>query len=435
MKSTIVLFLTLATLGWTLAFFKDEIEELVAAPDSAVEDDPVPVRVVRGQHYRVVVPAEGELAGLKTTPVLTPRVRKGSLKIAWLIEEGEIVKPGDLIVLFDESEAQLSLQQSESDFSTFEHHIQKTERSTEGQMEVLKMDTHAAELELAYANNQVRKDEEIFSRWDIELSVMSAALATYRKETVKEKQYLQQHLADTDLNILNIDRGKAQTEIDLAKETLSSLTVTAPEAGVVIHQRWGFIKLETGSEVWPGQPLVDIASLNQFRAQLRVPENDFAGVAVGKPVQISLNAFPTDALQGKIQQVARIAQQVHQENPRKYFECDVLLEVPLEMMEKMKPGMKLKARIETSRHENALVLPKSAVIEKETKFFVFTQEGANYREHQIKILAGDHGFYVVRGIEDGAVVCLEHPFEKQQLHLPDFNAPTAPTQERRFMFF
>ena len=435
MKSAVVLFLILVTFGSAVVFFRDQIEGLIAAPVSSTEDDPVPVKVMGGQDYRVVVPTEGELAGLKTTPVLTPRLRKGSLKIVWLIEEGEIVGPGDLIVLFDESEAQLSLQQSESDFATFEHHIQKTERSTEGEMEVLNMDTHAAELELVYANNQIRKDEEIFSRWDIELSVMSAALATYKKETVHEKQHLQEYLAETDLKILNIDREKAQTEIDMAKETLSSLTVAAPEAGVVIYQRWGFIKLETGSEVWPGQPLVNIASLSQFRAKLQVPENDLAGVEVGKPVQLLLNAFPTDALQGKIQQVARVAQQVHRENPRKYFECGVLLEVPLEMMDKMKPGMKLKAEIEISRHENAFVLPKSAVIEEETGFFVFTQEGADYQEHKIEILASDHGFYVVKGIGDGAVVCLEHPLEKQQLHLPNFNAPTAPTQERRFMFF
>ncbi len=435
MKATTVLLLTLAILSSILVSFRDHIEGLVGALFSAAAGDPVPVKVVGVEDYLVTVPAEGELAGLKSTPVNTPQIERGPLRIVWLIAEGEIVKPGDLIVLFDDSDAQLSLQQSESDFSIFAQRIHQTEVDTGGEIEVLKMDAHGAELELAYANNQIRKDEEIFSRWDIELSVMSAALATYKKESINEKQSLQQHLAETDLKILNVDRGKAQTEIDLANQTLSSLAVTAAEAGVVIHQRWGFVKLEPGSEVWPGQPLADVASLNQFLAKLQVSENDVAGVEAGKPVHIWLNAFPKIPLQGKIQQVARVAQQVHRENPRKYFECDVLLDVPLEMMEKMKPGMKLRAEIEISRYEEALVLPKSAVIEKETEFFVFTQEGADYEEHKIKILAADYGFFVVEGIKDGTVVCLQHPYEKLKLHLPDFNAPAAPTQERRFVFF
>ncbi len=435
MKATTVLLLTLAILSSILVSFRDHIEGLVGAPFSAAAGDPVPVKVVGVEDYLVTVPAEGELAGLKSTPVNTPQIERGPLRIVWLIAEGEIVKPGDLIVLFDDSDAQLSLQQSESDFSIFAQRIHQTDVDTAGEIEVLKMDAHGAELELAYANNQIRKDEEIFSRWDIELSVMSAALATYKKESINEKQSLQQHLAETDLKILNVDRGKAQTEIDLANQTLSSLAVTAAEAGVVIHQRWGFVKLEPGSEVWPGQPLADVASLNQFLAKLQVSENDVAGVEAGKPVHIWLNAFPKIPLQGKIQQVARVAQQVHRENPRKYFECDVLLDVPLEMMEKMKPGMKLRAEIEISRYEEALVLPKSAVIEKETEFFVFTQEGADYEERKIKILAADYGFFVVEGIKDGTVVCLQHPYEKLKLHLPDFNAPAAPTQERRFVFF
>ena len=105
------------------------------------------------------------------------------------------------------------------------------------------------------------------------------------------------------------------------------------------------------------------------------------------------------------------------------------------MMEQMKPGMKLRAEIEIARHKGALVLPKSAVIQKETEFIVFIKEDEHYVERKVEILGGDHAFYVVNGIEDGTVVGLGHPFEKLQLHLPDFNGPAATTQGRRFVIF
>ena len=80
-----------------------------------------------------------------------------------------------------------------------------------------------------------------------------------------------------------------------------------------------------------------------------------------------------------------------------------------------------------------MVLPKNAVIKKESEFIVFIKEGDGYDERKVEILEGDHGFYLVKGIEEGTNVCLQHPFKKQQLHLPDFNAPAAPTQGRRFV--
>jgi hypothetical protein len=60
--------------------------------------------------------------------------------------------------------------------------------------------------------------------------------------------------------------------------------------------------------------------------------------------------------------------------------------------------------------------------------------GANgYSERPVNILDSDHGFFVVDGVRSGEVIALRHPYEKQQLHLPDFNAAPTMTAERRFI--
>ena len=56
-------------------------------------------------------------------------------------------------------------------------------------------------------------------------------------------------------------------------------------------------------------------------------------------------------------------------------------------------------------------------------------------QRAVTILDSDHGFFIIDGVRSGEVIALRHPYEKQQLHLPDFNATPAMTTERRFVVF
>ena len=148
-----------------------------------------------------------------------------------------------------------------------------------------------------------------------------------------------------------------------------------------------------------------------------------------------LAAFPQEVFEGTIEKVDKIAKQRDQKDPRKYFTCEVSLDVAPETLSRLKPGMKVTAEIEVGRQTDALVLPKSAVVKKEDIFVVFLRENEEYVEKEVDILDSDHGFYVVAGISEGVEVCLRHPYEDENLHLPDFNAPSAATQRRRFAVF
>ena len=399
------------------------------------EEDPLPVLTLRRRDYGILVNGDGELTGLQMTPVSAPRVRTGSLKIAWLVDEGKIVEPGELLVGFDHTDALMALEQSENAFSTQERLIGKATAEADGEKQTQEQDLEAAQLELGYTANQIRKDEDIFSRWDIQESIISAALARYKKTTLEQKGHIQADLSQADLRILKVDQTKAQTEMKLAEETLSSLELKAPIGGVVLYQRLWFFALELGSEVWPGFPILEIADVNRFRGKIDVVENYIRGVKKGKKVQVRLKAFPQELFEGTIEKVDKIAKQRDQKDPRKYFACEVSLEVSPETLGRLKPGMKLTAQIEVEMKSGALVVPKSAVIKRDDGFVVFLRQDQEYVEQEVSIVDSDHGFYVVEGISEGVEVCLRDPYQDENLHLPDFNAPSAATQQRRFAVF
>ena len=235
--------------------------------------------------------------------------------------------------------------------------------------------------------------------------------------------------------MLNVDRAKAQTEIKLAEQTLSSLEIKAPVGGVALHKRLWFFELEVGSEVWPGYPLVEIVDVNRFRGKIDIVENNIRGVKKGKKVRVHLKAFPREIFEGTIDKVDKIAKQRDREDPRKYFTCEVSLEVSPETLPKLKPGMRIAVQVEVGQMSGAFVLPKSAVIKKEDRFVVFLRQDQEYVEQEVSIVDSDHGFYVVEGVSEGSKVCLRHPHEDENLHLPDFSAPSAATQQRRFGVF
>ena len=395
-------------------------------------EDPIPTLELIERKYRLLVLTEGELIGLKTTPVLTPEVRRGGLKIAWMREEGALVEPGEVLVRFDSSEAQLALEENQNQVSTLRQQIDKTATDSGTEMRILEVDRKSADLEFLFARSQIRRDDDIFSRWEIQESLMSAALAEYKQLSVDERASLRGQLTEADLGILEIEKKQANTEVELAEEALSALELPGSVGGVLFYKRYGWKEVEVGSEAWPGQELMEIADLNQFRARLEIPESDISGVRSGSSVQVTVNALPEKSFTGRVATLAATSRQISRKDPRKYFECQVDLNVSTEILSFLKPGMRVQGQIATEVNEHALVLPRSAVFREEEQFVVFTQEETSYKRNEVEILGGDHGFYVVEGLEEGQLACLKHPFDRSRLRLPDFNAPSTSSVERRF---
>jgi hypothetical protein len=146
-----------------------------------------------------------------------------------------------------------------------------------------------------------------------------------------------------------------------------------------------------------------------------------------------LDAFPNVHFEGQIERIQSVANQRNTRDPLKYFEGDVVLDIPPEFLEGLRPGLSVTVEIEVGQWEDVVVLPKTTVHLRGTDFVVFVKDRETFKELEIDILASDYGFYVVEGVAEGLSVSLQHPSEKRQLVLPDLNAPPASTRSPRFV--
>ena len=172
------------------------------------QEQRIPTIIATPQDYTVTARAEGVLVGLYSVPVLAPRVRSGPMRIAWLAPEGNVVARGETLVRFDETDARLSLEQGQNQLETQSHRIENSTVRQTGEIRQLEMEQQSADLERSYSESQIRKDETIFSRWEIRESLMDANLAESRLAFLSNREGLQEELGESQLRELTAEKNQ-----------------------------------------------------------------------------------------------------------------------------------------------------------------------------------------------------------------------------------
>jgi multidrug resistance efflux pump len=120
-----------------------------------------------------------------------------------------------------------------------------------------------------------------------------------------------------------------------------NLDIRSPIDGIVIT---GDLKKAEGVPLTVGQTLFEIAPLDRMIVEIAVPEEEIRHVRTGQAVEIVLEAFPRERLQGTL---ARI----HPRSELKETEHVFVAEFDLSNPDaRLRPGMHGKARISTPSH-------------------------------------------------------------------------------------
>jgi HlyD family secretion protein len=248
-----------------------------------------------------------------------------------LVEEGQRVAKGDLLMRLDQEAFQADLDASQAGVRAAEIEI----RSRRARLNDL-----ARQLERQRALQQ-RGLVGLDAYQQLEAQHQIARIAVEAAE-----QALKQ----------------AQAQRDLSADRLQRTLFTAPIDGVLIT-----VDIKPGETVIAGttnivgSDLMVIADPSVLLAELRVDEADIARVKRGQPVEVFAAAHPNTALRGEVVQIgtsARPANSLQGAGSSLSFKVQVQLE-PTEQA--LRPGMSCRAEIETAQGEPGLHVPVAAV--------------------------------------------------------------------------
>ncbi|MCZ6559374.1 MAG: efflux RND transporter periplasmic adaptor subunit [Gammaproteobacteria bacterium] len=232
----------------------------------------------------------------------------------------------------------------------------------------------------------------------------------------------QEHKRNTDLR----DRGlisadafeNIRYEMDslraaynMTRLELSYTEIKAPIDGIVADR---YVKL--GNTISADEPVFHVIDMDPLVGYLHVPEREFRKLKSGQPTMISVDAMPDESFSGV---VARISPTVSPETGT----FKVTVEVAASDG-KLKPGMFGRFNIVYDKREQAMLVPRSAIIIGDLDTVVYVVEDGVAHRRQITTgytsddnieilegLTGDEDIVVVgqSGLKDGTKISIVSP--------------------------
>src|SRR5688572_14753565 len=122
-------------------------------------------------------------------------------------------------------------------------------------------------------------------------------------------------------------------------------------------------------------PLFNLVNPDKMEAKCYVLEKDAGELRVGQTVTVSLDPFPGVEFTGKVKNIDKLARPIDRDSPVKYFQTVISLDKTDAKL--MKPGVKLKAQIMAGELKSSIVVPRSAVVKKDSGFIAYVQTEPN----------------------------------------------------------
>ena len=373
----------------------------------------VPTFKVTASTFTRRITAEGNLKAVKATPVTAPHDAPGALRIAWIADDGSLVRKDQVIARFDPSDFEKELKGGNEDRATASNNLSRTDAHAQAVRGNLQRDARQAQSELLAAGRFKFDDAEIFSRYQQIEAEVDQRLAGERKSNAERVLTIRDGLTKTDKDLLAIEERKAAMRIGNAQQGLNSLEIRAPYDGILVLQRdWRGDVPRVGASSWPGQPLGEIPDLGTMKAEVFVLEADAAGLAPEKKATVTLESDPNRPYGGTITQLDKLARPRVRGVPVQYFGVTISLEKTDPRV--MKPGTRVRAVLDVENRAKAFAIPRQAMFEKDGKKIVYRRKGSTYEAVPVDIATSTAGRVVVtKGIADGDELALIDPTAKK----------------------
>jgi cobalt-zinc-cadmium efflux system membrane fusion protein len=179
-------------------------------------------------------------------------------------------------------------------------------------------------------------------------------------------------------------------------DTLRPFEVKAPFDGVITAY-----DVTLGETVEAGSPLFTVADLSTVWADLRIYQRDLGKIACGQPVVIS-GGHEGGEFRGKVAYIAPVIDEHTRTG---------LARVVVNNDENLwKPGQFIKGGVTVEEHKEAVVVPRTAVLEYEGETVVFVQTEEGLEPRPIVLGHSDAEFFAVEsGLKPGESYVMRNP--------------------------
>ena len=223
--------------------------------------------------------------------------------------------------------------------------IQEQVRGAEASYQVSQASIRQREADLKLAKNNLDRSRSLYERQLLPQQTYDDTEARY-----------QAALAQVDLAKAQFEQAKAR--LDELRITLSNTLIVSPVDGFV-----GKRHLDPGAFASTNAPVASVVDISRVRMVANLVERDVRRVPVGTAAQVEVDAFPGEQFRGRVSRVAPVFDPATRT-------AEMEIEVPNPGF-RLKPGMYSRVQLTVDTRDNALTIPRAALVALDGKNGVF----------------------------------------------------------------
>lgn len=312
-----------------------------------------------------------------------------------LIEEGAMVKKGDIILKLDNINLYEQILQSESGLALKQNDLRQTRltfdsRQVEGRRSLATASTELQRLKRNFEQNQALFEEELISKEAFQLSKENYELSQKQYEIVKVQTENDNKLRETSLPVLETDLNRMQKTLGMVYQRLDHLNVRAPADGQL-----GFLDAEIGQNITQGQRIGQINVLTDYKIEASIDEHYIDRVQRDLVAVIERNGTDYPLRLRKVYPEVRNGK----------FKVDLVFTG--DKPETIRTGQSYNIKLQLGESSDALLLPKGSFFQSTGGqwIFVVNADGDEALKRNIRIGKQNSRFYeVLEGLQAGEKV-------------------------------
>jgi HlyD family secretion protein len=190
-----------------------------------------------------------------------------------LIEEGTMVKKGDVILRLENRALYEQILSSENNLALKQNDLRSTKltfdsRQVNGRKDLVNAQYELQKFKRNYEQNKALYEDELISKEDFLVSKENFELSQKQYDIIKLQTEQDEILRNTSLSDLDSDLARMKKTLSMVYERIDHLNVRAPADGQL-----GFLDAEIGQSIGQGERIGQINVLTDFKIEATIDEH------------------------------------------------------------------------------------------------------------------------------------------------------------------
>ena len=374
----------------------------------------LPTAIVAKTAFVDFLQLRGDIRPVRSV-ILTAPSTGADLQIVDLATNGAKVAAGEVIVTFDPTVQQRTLETKQSELKQAESEIERTEAEQRRRVAAAQSELAEARKALERARLEIQGNE-LRARLEAEKFVLAVSDAEEHVRELEKKIEGERIAAQADVAIARQKRAKALFDVQDTQRILNSLQIKAPIDGSISllpNFRAGgpgrsAPEFRRGDRAWFGAPIAELPDLTSVQLTAHVDEADRGRVQIGSGVRVRVDAVPDRELLGTLKDISVVAKPDFTTWPP-VRNFDVVVAIT-DSDPRLRSGMSASARVELDRLADVLVVPTPAVFQRGSATVVYVVNGGETESRSVTVLRrGRDQIALASGVKEGERIALKEP--------------------------